>query len=85
MGRPQGRRAIQNSHLSLGDAKTAPFRALGMRDGVAGAGVSEPRKSGANFGAAERSAVEPTNREAGFRPKGANAPTASNTARLQAP
>jgi hypothetical protein len=85
MGRPQGRRAMQNSHLSLRDAKTAPFRALGMRNGVAGAGVSNPRKSGANFGAAERSAAEPTNGETGFRPKSANAPIACNTARFPAP
>jgi hypothetical protein len=84
LGRPQGRRAMQNLHLSLGDAKTTPFRAWDMRVGVAWAGVSNPRKSGANFGA-ERSAAESTNGETGFRPKGANTPTAGNTARFPAP
>ena len=68
---------MQNSHLSLEHAKTAPFRAWDVRDGVAGASVSDPRGScaklrGANFGAAERIATDSTNREADFQPEDAS-------------
>src|SRR5689334_21720351 len=96
-GRPQGRRARQNSHLSLVDAKTAPFRAWAMRGGVVGAGVFNIRETSAkhegatfgaagqtNFRAAESSAPKSTNGEAGVRTKGANGSGARDTARLPA-
>jgi len=73
---------MQNSHLSLGHAKAAPFRAWAMRSGVAGASVFNTCKSGANFRAAERSAAEPSNGEAAFQPEGASRAAASDTARL---
>lgn len=74
-GRPQGRRAIQNSHLSLEHAKTAPFRARDVRGGVPGAGVFRTPKSSAklraaNLGPAGRGA-DPTSGEATVPPKSA--------------
>lgn len=75
MGRPKGRRAGENSRLSLGHAKGTPSRAWDVRGGVAGVGVSRARKTSAklraSFGTAERTAGA-TNREAAFPPKGAS-------------
>ena len=100
MGRPLGRRGIQNSHLNFGDAKENPFRAWDVRGGLGWAGVSRKHGSGPdgrsaklggryfrgeNASSTRRHPAESTNREAGARTKGAGPQTTSDTARLPAP
>lgn len=91
MGRSQGRRGGQNSHLSLEDAKTDSFRAWDVRGGSTGASVSNTcgtsSKPGAasfeaaghtNFGAANLNPPKSTNRETGCRPKRRRNPAESS-------
>jgi hypothetical protein len=82
-GRPQGRRGMPNSRLSLRDAKASRFRAVGVCGDVCGACVSNACKSGANFRAAERCAAEPNGEAALQRKRASGASKSTNGEVLQ--
>src|ERR1051325_5997554 len=82
MNWPQGRRVVKNSHLSLGDAKANPFRALAVRGGFAGKCVFSGRGSSTNLGPTNTDASNATNGEASVRAKSPRDAATCNSGRL---